>query len=160
MGSATGTAGSAVIEQGIALEVQKELLSSMYSQANAYTNLILGAGYAGFFGVWTFTRDQLNASQVFWSAILVTISLVSFVAFEVYKNLYISRGLLSLNLTIQDEQQIAANLLRWREDQRDREITFGRVWASTCWISILSGFGGGLVLLYSFVRGLLGVYVG
>ena len=60
------------------LDAQKELLSAAFSRANAYTNLILGAGYAGFFAVWAFTKDHLTPPQLFWSALFVTFrSLIS-----------------------------------------------------------------------------------
>jgi hypothetical protein len=140
------------------LDAQKELLSSSFSRASAYTNLILGAGYAGFFAVWAFTRDQLTPPQVLWSALLVTVSLLSFVVFEVYKNFYLSRALLSLARAVADEANFAVRILEWKRDQQAREIRFGRIWASAFWLTLLFGFGGGLVLVYAFVRGLLRWY--
>lgn len=137
------------------LETQKELLSSAYSQAQAYTNVILGAGYAGFFAAWGFTRDQLTPTQVLWSALLVTLSLLSFVLFEVYKSFYTSQALLGLSRTVQDPSQFAQLLEKWKLERRSAEIRFGRIWASTFWITLLSGLAGGLVLIYSFVSSLI-----
>ena len=140
------------------LDAQKELLSAMYSRANAYTNLILGAGYGGFFAIWAFTRDQLTAPQVLWSALLVLLSLLTFVAFEVYKNFHISRALLSLNRAVEDEEHFAARILEWKRDQHEREIKFGQIWARAFWFTLVSGFGGGLVLVYAFIRELVRWY--
>jgi hypothetical protein len=140
------------------LDAQKELLSASFSRANAYTNLILGAGYAGFFAVWAFTRDQLSPPQVLWSALLVTLSLLSFVCFEVYKNFYISHALLGLARAVQDEEHFAVRILEWKQDQQVRELRFGKIWASVFWLTLLSGLGGGLILVYAFICGLLNFY--
>lgn len=140
------------------LEAQKELLSSAYSQAQAYTNLILGAGYAGFFAAWGFTRDQLSPPQILWSALLVTLSLLSFVLFEVYKSFYTSQALLGLSHTVQNPAQFPQLLEKWKADRRSADIRFGRIWAGTFWVTLLSGLGGGIVLIYGFVASLINLY--
>jgi hypothetical protein len=140
------------------LEAQKELLSAAYSQAQAYTSLILGAGYAGFFAAWGFTRDQLSAPQILWSALLVTLSLMSFVLFEVYKSFYVSRALLALGRTVQDPAQFPQLLENWKAERRDADIRFGRIWAGSFWVTLPSGLGGGLILIYGFVSSLIKLY--
>ena len=42
------------------IDAQKEIISFSYSQGMAYANLIIGAGYAGFFATWAFTRRLLS----------------------------------------------------------------------------------------------------
>ena len=140
------------------LDAQKELLSAAFSQARAYTNLILGAGYGGFFAVWAFMRGQLTAPQVLWSALLVTLSLISFVAFEVYSSFYNSRALLNLARAVEDEAHFATRILEWKRDQQRRNIRFGKIWGSVFAVTFLTGFSGGLVLLYAFIRGLVRWY--
>jgi len=57
------------------LEAQKELLAHTFSQAQAYTNVILVAGYAGFFAIWSFIKPELTKATVFWSGLLISLSL-------------------------------------------------------------------------------------
>jgi hypothetical protein len=140
------------------VEVQKELLSASFSQAQAYTNIVLGAGYAGFFAVWAFTRDYLSDLQVLWSALLMSFSLIAFVAFEVYKSFFTSRTLLGLAETVQDESKFVERLAEWKREMHHRQLEFGRIWATTFWFAVVTGFGGGLVLLYAFLRQLLERY--
>ena len=105
-----------------------------------------------------FYADQLTAPQVLWSALLVLLSLLTFVAFEVYKNFYISRALLGLNRAVEDEADFAARILEWKRDQHGREIRFGQIGARAFWFTLISGFGGGLVLMYAFIRELVRWY--
>ena len=66
-------------------DYQIKLLSALFDKATAYANLIIMAGYAGFFGLWSFTKDKLTPMQVFWSALFITISASVFVIFETFK---------------------------------------------------------------------------
>jgi hypothetical protein len=120
------------------LDAQKELLASSFNQAMAYTNVILGAGYAGFFATWAFTRDKLSPRETLWSAFLLTVSLLSFVLFEVYRSFYTSRQLLGLSRAVNDPANIAQRLLEWQRERHSVEIRFGRIWATTFWITLLT----------------------
>ncbi len=147
-------------EQRMLLEANKELLSHAYDRGMAYTNLILGAGYAGFFTTWSFTKDRLSERQTLWSALLVSLSLISFVVFEVYKTFYLSQSLLGLTRAVQDPANINRLIEEWQRDARSAQIRFGRIWATTFWFTLLTGLLGGAILIYSFVRALFQSYFG
>ena len=140
------------------LDAQKELLSFSFNRAMAYTNLILGAGYAGFFATWSFSRDRLSAHETLWSALLVTLSLLSFVLFEIFKAFYISKTLLGLSRAVADPEHLAQRLLEWQRDSHAAEIRFGRIWVVTFWFTVLTGVGGGGILIFAFVRALVQSY--
>ena len=57
----------------------------LYDKASAYTKLIIGLGYAGFFTAWASTRPYLSRREVLWSALCIVVSLVFFVAFEIFQ---------------------------------------------------------------------------
>ena len=65
-----------------------ELQSSMFNRAAAYTNIILVGGYAGAFTIWNFTRSQLTPRATIVVALFLSISLVTFIAFEVFKMIW------------------------------------------------------------------------
>lgn len=48
-----------------------------------YTNIIITAGYAGFFGLWSISKDYVIPSQAKITFIMISISLFSFVIYEV-----------------------------------------------------------------------------
>ena len=58
-----------------------DIITTSFSQGAAYTNLVLGAGYAGAFVVWSNTRSDMSDRTAAWTAILLGVSLVAFVTF-------------------------------------------------------------------------------
>lgn len=142
------------------LDAQKELISSSYSQAMAYTNLIIGAGYAGFFATWAFTRHLLSDLLVLWSALLISISLIVFVGFEVYKMFYISRDNLELGEAVSDPENFEMLIMQFHQKQQTRVISFGKIWARSFGIIVVTGFAVAGLLMTSFIFGLIDQYKG
>lgn len=105
------------------LEAQKELLSSTFGQAQAYTNVVLVAGYAGFFGIWSFVRDDLSRGTMFISALLITISLGFFVLWEVAGMIMRNNVLTSLATVVADEAKFAEGLAAYKR-KRQEQNTF------------------------------------
>lgn len=138
-----------------ALEAQKELLSHAYSSGMAYLNVVFGIGYAGFFATWGFTKDALTYSTKLGSALLICVSLLSFILFEVYKSFYLSQSLLSLSRAISQPHNFHAPINAWRLETRSREIRMGRIWAVAFWITLITGVSAGFVLMSAFIHGLL-----
>jgi hypothetical protein len=50
--------------------------TQLYDKASAYTKLIIGLGYAGFFTAWASTRQYLSRWEILWSALFIIVSLV------------------------------------------------------------------------------------
>ena len=141
------------------LEAQKELLSSSYSKAGAYTNMVLGLGYAGFFGLWALTKEYLTNGQVLWSALLIAISLFTFILFEVYKSFYLSQSLLGLQKAVSDPPNFRQKMLQWQSESNEKVITYGKIWFSVFWVTVVTGIGGALILIYAFIIALVTNYV-
>ncbi|MEQ9190478.1 MAG: hypothetical protein RLQ25_08230 [Alphaproteobacteria bacterium] len=76
-----------------AREILIDILTKVFDRAAAYTSLILFGGYAGGFAIWNFTNDLLGPTAKAWVALLLTISLATFIFFEVFKMMYSSKGL-------------------------------------------------------------------
>ncbi|MCI0565105.1 MAG: hypothetical protein MN733_42100 [Nitrososphaera sp.] len=68
-----------------------DVQTKVFDRAAAYTNLIMLGGYAGAFAIWNFTREHLTEWAEIWAALLLTISLVTFIFFEVFKMVFSSR---------------------------------------------------------------------
>lgn len=141
------------------LNAQKELIAHAFGQAQAYTNVVLLAGYAGFFGIWSFLKPELSKSQLFWSALLVSLSLAAFILWEVYQSFYRSRSILSLARTVEDPARFSELVEQYRLDEFDRVITLRRVWVVAFSFCVVTGFGGVCVLLWAFVQTLWSLYV-
>lgn len=143
---------------------QIKLASAIYEKAITYTNLIIMAGYAGFFGLWSVTKDKLTPKRVFWSALFMVISLCSFVFFEVAKMIFTSCFMLSRNSAIKklpNAQNIESiiNLLREHDKTTEsRNVKFAVFWVIANIIIIPTAILGASILMYSFIVNLLALY--
>src|SRR5258708_37946291 len=86
------------------VDIQIRIIAGAYEKANAYTNLIILAGYAGLFALWQFTKDYLSRTQVLVSALLTLTSITIFVLFEIYKAHFTSRQLRQYANAVQQPQ--------------------------------------------------------
>lgn len=140
------------------LEAQKELLSSSFNHAMAYTNIIILGGYASFFAIWNFTKPHLSKEQILWSALLMTASLMSFVAFEIYGMILRSHSILRLAKAVKDPENFEALLGEYQNQEKTKVTRYGRVWVVALVISVATGFSAASILVWAFIRELLRLY--
>ena len=80
---------SAPIDSRILKELS-DFQSALYDKASTYTKLIMGLGYGGFFTAWSGTKSHLSPRLLIGSALLVTVSLVLFITFEILQTMIAS----------------------------------------------------------------------
>lgn len=141
------------------LEAHKELVAHAYSQAQAYTNLIMVAGYAGYFTLWGFIRDYLTRATEFWSALLLSVSLSGFVLWEVYCMYCRSQSLLSLSRPIKKPEHFKELLEKHESDERERDITLGRLWIFQLFFVAGTGFAAVIIMISALVHCIWRLYV-
>lgn len=74
-------------------EAGNETVAKMFAQAKDYTNVIVAAGYAGGFGVWSFVHDKMPSWLTALAALGLLLSIAAFVLFEVYQMVWRVRTL-------------------------------------------------------------------
>jgi len=142
-------------------DTQIKVITATFDKSVAYTNLMLVGGYAGFFGLWQLTKEYLSKPQALWAALLVLISLVSFILFEVIKMVHISRaiqkqaGILNSPATRSDPQLLIKQLNELQAIQERGSIRFMIFWAVTVAVALSTALGGAGVLCFAFIGGLL-----
>ncbi|MBL8884308.1 MAG: hypothetical protein JNL45_14785 [Hyphomicrobium sp.] len=67
------------------VSLYSDLLTATYDKATAYLNVVTLGGYAAFFGLWSLVGGEIAPTLKFWSALLLGISVLLFVGFEVFK---------------------------------------------------------------------------
>jgi hypothetical protein len=146
------------------LDSQIKLASALYDKSIAYTNLVIMAGYAGFFGLWSVTKDNLTPKQVLWSALFMIISLSIFVFFEVGKMIFNSCFMLSRNCALkklpaaQNVDEIRNILNEHDKTTKSRGVKFTYFWVFALIIIIPTALIGVSILMYSFIVNLLALY--
>lgn len=67
------------------LEKHEQFVTSNFERADTYLKTIQLAGYAVFFAAWGFTQDTMGPNAGAWSALLMIVSAVIFVGWEIFK---------------------------------------------------------------------------
>jgi len=143
------------------IETQIRIFTASYDKAVAYTNVIMVAGYAAFFGMWTLTKPFLSKRQALWAALFMCMSAATFVLFEVYKMASTSQRLVSLYLALSDRlkgkpvQEVLAELQKLEEEARQAALRLLLVWRVCLLIAVGTGLAGLVTLGSAFVCALL-----
>ena len=126
-----------------------------------YTQLVITAGYAAFFGLWSITKDFLDPKQSSISFMFLVISALSFIILEIVKI-----GLSGFAINIKNSALLLARVeddLDRRTDQLkslDRyenrfDLWISRVWVITYPISLMFGLAAIFILGYALVKNVL-----
>ncbi len=89
--------------QAIAVDVLKQLRetqTAMLDKASTYTKIVIGIGDGGFFTAWAGTRQHLRPSLVVISALLIIVSLVLYIVFEVVQAMFVSHMAIQLSRAV------------------------------------------------------------
>lgn len=146
------------------VEKQRDLvagtLSTYMDKGMAYTNLLMVAGYAGAFTVWSFTKDELPRRAEVAVALLLTMSLVGFVSYEVYKMVYAfieaapQRSLVNTSMPpkewIDEWNKLVAKSNRAKVGNQTT------IWIVQLSLTSLTGFGAMAILMFNFLAILFG----
>jgi hypothetical protein len=134
----------------------KKLMAKGHTYTMAYTTLVTSAGYAGFFTTWAFTKDLLSPRLVLWSGALITVSLMTFVGFELYRGYHMSRSLwrLASLAEAEDEETFQRRAAENFKANQGMNVRMQRTWTWCWWGSVVTGLAAGLLLLAAFVMSL------
>jgi hypothetical protein len=143
------------------VETQIKILTVSYDRAAAYNNVIIIAGYAAFFGLWSVTKVYLSKGQAMWAALLACISLATFVFFQVYQMALVSHRLHNRYLVLYDKlkgksaQIVLAELKALEESSKRELLRFLPAWRIHLLIAVSTGMSAFLVLAYAYIAALL-----
>lgn len=142
------------------VETQIRVVTAAYDRGTAYTNLIVLAGYAGFFALWQMAQQHLSKSEQLWSALLMLISILAFVLFEIVKMIHVQRLTIKKAVALQsgaaknDPVATLAALHAIESSFETLNVWFMRYWALTMIICVGFGLVAVAVLVTAFLRGL------
>jgi len=150
------SAAGPVLDYSRMLKELTEFQNTFFDKASTYTKVIIGLGYGAFFTAWSGTKSHLAPRSLLWSALLVTTSLVFFVAFEISQTLIISYlGIRFAQTMPESAQDILRELETFRSLSRSLTQPLMKAWVVVFPISALSGLAGAAVLIAAFVHSIL-----
>jgi hypothetical protein len=145
-------------ERNQRIDAKIKVASAMYDKAAAYTNLIILAGYAAFFTVWSTMKARMSNTEMLIAAFCVTFSLVFFVFFEVARMVVSAKSLTGLAKVLKAPRQEFDQKLAEQETAAQRlNISFIKVWIVIMVLTVVPGLVAAAVLLWSFGRQLIGL---
>lgn len=127
----------------------KELLAHTYASANSYTNLIIAAGYVGFFTLWSSLIDKISMWAIASSGALILASLLMFISFELYK--MVSKALAMKRLHSKLHNPHANTLSDLQHIEREYALKQAKIWIWFLVPIVTTGLSAGLILLTVFV---------
>jgi hypothetical protein len=132
------------------VQASLELMGRMHGNHVSYTNLIVVAGYAGFFTFWSTIKNDLPKWLYAVSGLLIIVSLLCFITWEVTKSiwggLHLRRVEAQLTSRIPDE----GTIFRFQKeiDAFDRKIN--HIWIGFLIPTVLFGLASALSLVGFF----------
>jgi hypothetical protein len=143
------------------IETQIKIVTAAYDRAMAYTNIVVVAGYATFFGLWSLTKPFLEKTLALRAALLMCVSAAIFVLFEVYKMAFTAHHLNKRYLALSDRlkdrtpDQVLAELQGLETEAKKATLRFLRAWQICLLIAAFTGVGAIGMLGYALIRALL-----
>lgn len=136
-----------------------------YKEQNAdyrqYTQLVITAGYAAFFGLWNISNRQIDPTLSLWIYMLLSISAFSFIVLEVVKvglegfGFHFKNRAL-LDAIIEDRQEVIENKYAIADRYKNRfDLWTSRAWVVSYPISLITGVAAIFLLAYSIGKGIL-----
>lgn len=138
-------------------DIMVGILAAQYDKAVLYTNLILAAGYAGFFAVWSAMRESLSPTESLVAALGVTLSLTIFILWEIGIMIYTAFSLGGYHDLLSESDPARFDELVDKKVNRENRgaVAVRRLWLIALFLTIVPGFLGAFVLISSFVRQLV-----
>lgn len=136
------------------LQIAKEFNAQMYQNAMQYTNLVIVAGYAGFFGLWQITKDVLKPWEIRTTGALMAISLFCFIAFEIYKMIIVAVHLRAIKPILSAEVPEERRVEVWSKLFKEYDNRFAALWIWFLVPCVATGTAAGVILLVALIAGL------
>ena len=137
------------------IEAFKEIITHMYSKSVSYSNVIIIAGYVAFFSVWNFVKDKLSGRAMLSVALLISLSAMLFVLFELYKMISSSFHFRKLSKSLQQMKDPQAVMAKLQEDLKSFELRQHRFWIFMLIPTLLTGLSAAGILVYCIFSTLL-----
>ncbi len=129
------------------LDFHIKLLAATFDKGSAYTNIVMIAGYASFFGIWSMVKD-LNRPANKMAVLLMLLSVTIFVVFEFVKMFWLGRQqmrrqrIVAAGLEGLGAEEIRARFNRLDVDLQAESGKFARFWLVTVLPAALAALAG------------------
>jgi peptidoglycan/LPS O-acetylase OafA/YrhL len=132
------------------IAVFMQLNEKQMGHAANYTNLILVAGYAGFFGFWTTLAPRLPGKLYAVTGLLALLSLITFITWEIVKMIWGQRHLSKTNSILTDHRFAGKQVEMYEAALALYAARSNKVWPWFLIPTLVTGGGAGVLLIGCF----------
>jgi hypothetical protein len=130
----------------------------VFERAQAFSNAMILAGYAGIFGLWSLSKDALTRTTIDVVALLVGVSLIIYVTWEIYGMIMrANSGFRFQKLIGKQPAEFFKLAVDYDTEQRKIGARVAVHWRFAVIPSIVLAYIGALILIYNFAANLLGM---
>lgn len=157
MGGTVGSGDRGTPALGGPQDIQKvaDMVSSTFEKANAYSKVIVGLGYGALLAIWSGTKQVLPQRLLIASGLLVMVSLVVYVLYEVGQMAVNTWGYAKWHSDV-EAGGLSVALRRNGDRQKKLVRPLFKIWVVALIISLLTGLGAAGILAYAFCCRLFG----
>lgn len=135
-----------------------EMQTAAFGHARTYTTVVIFGGYAGLFAIWNFVRDDISARTSHLVGLLIGISLLTFVSFEIFGMIIRSIEFFKVRNMLVKELPPAKFLAERERLTKESNFLVQKVvipvWVIALVISVVTGIGAAIILLFTFSNAL------
>ncbi|SCZ38873.1 hypothetical protein SAMN03159312_4394 [Pseudomonas sp. NFIX49] len=143
-----------IVEKQISAFIQ--LNEKLMNNANAYTNLIMVAGYAGYFAFWSTLSGKLPTWLFNACGLSITLSLTLFITWEIVKMFWSAKHMRATQ-AILSKRPHASVISEFEKAFQDFSTRSQKVWLVFLVPTVVSGMTAACLLIGYFCLGLAGM---
>jgi hypothetical protein len=143
------------VEHDKQIQAVLELMGRIQASHVSYTNLIIVAGYAAFFTFWSTLKNDLPGWLYAISGLLIVLSLLIFIAWEVTKMIWSAVSLRNIERRLTSRPPEADVIFKFQQEINAFERRINRLWIWFLVPTVTLGLASGLCLVAFFAWKLL-----
>jgi len=138
------------------IQILIRIMSASYDKSVSYTNLFMVGGYASFFVVWAKMYDKFSKFYMGLAGVLMFISLLVFIVWELYKMIFYSTNFRNLQKVLEekDPKKFNAKLSEHQFNEKKRALEQVKIWWLVLIVTIIPAlFASGILicLFYKYI---------
>jgi hypothetical protein len=142
-----------------AIDAIVEIQGKLYERASAYMNLMLLAGYAGGFTIWSNSSGNFSQKSNVCIGLSLGLSLTSFILFEVFKMLANALSFIKMRRLIRSKdnpEKFLKDIQRLYHKAMEPKIAYIPFWLITMGVSVSGALFAIGVMFYNYMSVLAG----
>jgi hypothetical protein len=137
-----------------------EIMNRMQSGHAAYTNLVIAAGYAAYFTLWSTLKSDLPTWLYALSGLTITLSLLIFMVWEITKMIWSAVGFRNIENRLASRAASPEAVTKWQQEIFSLDRRVNRAWIWFLVPTILFGLISGACLIGFFIWRLWSIFKG